>query len=74
MSFLSRDFKASGEHRILNLTGKGGKERITPLHLEAVERLAAWLCPALPTIRPGRCFVPHARRVAWERTGSLPKP
>ena len=38
-----RDFKTSGEHRILNITGKGGKERITPLHLEAVEKLAAWL-------------------------------
>ena len=35
-----RDYKQSGEHRILNVTGKGGKERTTPLHLEAVERLA----------------------------------
>ena len=40
-----RDFKTSGEHRILNVTGK---ERTTPLHLEAVERLAAWL--AVPSI------------------------
>jgi integrase/recombinase XerD len=38
-----RDYKTSGEHRILNITGKGGKERITPLHLEAVEKLSAWL-------------------------------
>ena len=38
-----RDSKTSGEHRILNITGKGGKERITPLHIEAVEKLAAWL-------------------------------
>ena len=38
-----RDFKTSGEHRILNVMGKGGKERTTPLHMEAVERLAAWL-------------------------------
>lgn len=37
-----RDYKTSGEHRILNITGKGGKERIVPLHLEAVERLSAW--------------------------------
>jgi site-specific recombinase XerD len=44
-----RDFKTSGEHRILNVTGKGGKERTTPLHLEAVERLAAWL--AVPGIK-----------------------
>jgi integrase/recombinase XerD len=44
-----RDYKTSGEHRILNITGKGGKERTTPLHLEAVERLADWL--NLPGIR-----------------------
>ncbi len=36
-----RDFKTSGEHRILNVTGKGGKERTIPLHMEAIERLAA---------------------------------
>jgi integrase/recombinase XerD len=44
-----RDYKTSGEHRILNITGKGGKERTTPLHLEAVERLGEWL--NLPGIR-----------------------
>ncbi len=38
-----RDYKTSGEHCILAITGKGGKERTTPLHLEAVERLAAWI-------------------------------
>jgi integrase/recombinase XerD len=37
------DYKTTGEHRILCITGKGGKERTTPLHLEAVERLTAWL-------------------------------
>lgn len=37
------DFKVSGEHRILGVHGKGGKERTVPLHLEAVERLNAWL-------------------------------
>jgi hypothetical protein len=42
------------------VTGKGGKERTTPLHLEAVERLAAWL--AMPGIadkgyRPDCCRV-----------------
>jgi len=30
------DFKTSGEHRVLCIHGKGGKERIVPLHLEAV--------------------------------------
>ena len=31
-----RDDQQSGERRILNVTGKGGKERTTPLHPEAV--------------------------------------
>ena len=43
-----RDYRTNGEHRVLNITGKGNKERTTPLHLEAVERLTAWL--ALPGI------------------------
>ncbi len=56
-----RDYKTSGEHRILNITGKGGKERTTPLHLEAVERLAAWL--AVPGIKddPAGPLFPAAR-------------
>jgi len=27
-----RDFRTNGEHRVLNVTGKGNKERTTPLH------------------------------------------
>lgn len=56
-----RDYKTSGEHRILNITGKGGKERTTPLHLEAVERLSEWL--AVPGIRdnPGGPLFPPAK-------------
>lgn len=38
-----KDYRQSGEHRVLCIQGKGGKERTTPLHLEAVERLAAWI-------------------------------
>jgi integrase/recombinase XerD len=38
-----RDYRTNGEHRVLNVTGKGNKERTTPLHLEAVERLAEWI-------------------------------
>jgi integrase/recombinase XerD len=37
------DFKTSGEHRVLTLYGKGGKERTVPLHVEAVERLNSWI-------------------------------
>jgi integrase/recombinase XerD len=40
------DFKTSGEHRVLAVMGKGGKERTVPLHVEAVERLKAWLAVA----------------------------
>jgi integrase/recombinase XerD len=54
-----RDFRTNGEHRVLNITGKGNKERTTPLHLEAVEKLATWLAlpgigdnPAAPLFRP----------------------
>ena len=53
------DFKASGEHRVLAVQGKGGKERTVPLHLEAVERLSAWLWVAgLDEDRPGSLFRP----------------
>ena len=37
------DYKASGSHKILEIQGKGGRERRTPLHVEAVERLETWL-------------------------------
>lgn len=37
------DYKASGGHKVLELMGKGGKERRVPLHPEGVERLEAWL-------------------------------
>ena len=53
------DFKTSGEHRVLAVHGKGGKERTVPLHLEAVERLGAWLLVAeLDDDRPGPIFRP----------------
>ncbi|MGP0062507.1 MAG: tyrosine-type recombinase/integrase [Isosphaeraceae bacterium] len=70
-----RDYKTSGEHRILNVTGKGGKERTTPLHLEAVERLAAWL--ATPSIRddPAGPLFPAARSArGMGRDGFRPEP
>jgi integrase/recombinase XerD len=38
-----KDYRQSGEHRVLCIQGKGGKERTTPLHLDAVERLASWI-------------------------------
>ena len=69
-----RDYKTSGEHRILNITGKGGKERTTPLHLEAVERLAAWL--AVPGIAddPAGPLFPAARSPRGHGPRRLPPP
>ena len=37
------DYKTSVGHRVLEVLGKGGKERRVPLHPEAVERIEAWL-------------------------------
>jgi integrase/recombinase XerD len=55
------DVQASGEHRLLRIYGKGGKERTTLLQLEAVERLAAWIAidgnredRSRPLFRPAR--------------------
>ena len=70
-----RDFKTSGEHRILSVTGKDGKERTTPLHLEAVERLAAWL--ALPGIGDNPAtylFRPQKSARYQGKDGFRPKP
>lgn len=36
-------YKMTSGHRILEIHGKGGKERRVPLHAEAVERLERWL-------------------------------
>jgi integrase/recombinase XerD len=37
------DYQQHGGHRILNIRGKGGKERRVPLHPEAIERIELWL-------------------------------
>lgn len=51
-----RDYKTTGAHRILEVQGKGGKERRVPLPVEAVECLEAWLvvlaAPEGPLFRP----------------------
>jgi integrase/recombinase XerD len=36
-------YKSDGVHKVLEIHGKGGKERLVPLHKEAEERLEAWL-------------------------------
>ena len=56
-----KDFRTSGEHRVLSLFGKGGKERTVPLHVEAVERLIRWIDVAgIADDRSGPLFRPAA--------------
>ena len=53
------DFKTTGDHRVLLIYGKGGKERTVPLHLEAIERLSDWLASAdIGADRAGPLFRP----------------
>lgn len=52
--------KTSGVHRVLEVMGKGGKERRVPLNLEAAERLEAWLDVAgIREDRGGALFRPR---------------
>jgi integrase/recombinase XerD len=68
------DVKQSGGHHVLEVRGKGGKERRMPLHPEAVERLTTWLgvlgesSPGWPLFRP----VKSARGKGTD--GFLPSP
>ena len=67
------DFRTNGEHRVLSILGKGGKERTVPLHLEAVERLVAWLgCAQITDDRTGPLFRPicSPRGQGWDGFGS----
>jgi hypothetical protein len=43
-----RNYRTNGEHRVLNITEEGNNERTTPLQLEVVEKLAAWLARSHP--------------------------
>lgn len=53
------DYQQTSGHRVVNIRGKGGKERRVPLHAEAVEKLELWLDvagirdhPAAPLFQP----------------------
>ena len=55
------DYRTNGEHRVLSIYGKGGKERLVPLHLEAVERLNEWTdVSGIGEDRSGALFRPAA--------------
>ena len=62
-------YKLNGVHRVLEIMGKGGKERVVPLHPEAAERLEAWLAiagiredTAGPLFRPVLAARGHGRQ------------
>jgi integrase/recombinase XerD len=66
-------YKTTGVHRILEVHGKGGKERRVPLHPEAAERLEAWL--DIVSIRPdsaGSMFRPARTGRGSGRDGFCP--
>jgi integrase/recombinase XerD len=41
-----RDYQSTSGYRVIEVQGKGGKERRVPLHPEACERLEAWIALA----------------------------
>lgn len=66
-----RDYRTTGEHRVLKNTGKENKERTTPLHPEAVERLAAGsTSPTSATIPLPTASVPRNQYAAAAETAS----
>lgn len=70
-----RDYKTSGVHKILEVYGKGGKERRVPLHPEAVERIEAWLDTAgIRDETSGPLFRPTRTSRAQGRDGFQPLP
>ncbi|MEX2170718.1 MAG: tyrosine-type recombinase/integrase [Pirellulales bacterium] len=69
-----QDLKTSGEHRVLALYGKGGKERTVPLHVEAIERLNAWIAAAkISDDRDGPLFRPPLTSRGKGREGFAPR-
>ena len=69
------DFKTSSGLKLLDVRGKGGKERRVPLHPEAVERLEQWLdCAAIRDDAAGPLFRPLAAARGHGKKGFLPQP
>lgn len=67
-----KDLRTSGEHRVLSVFGKGGKERTVPLHVEAVERLIQWIEVAgIADDRSGPLFRPAASPRGQGRDGFI---
>ncbi|MBI3464111.1 MAG: tyrosine-type recombinase/integrase [Planctomycetes bacterium] len=68
------DYKTTGAHRILEIMGKGGKERRVPLHPEAVERIELWLdASGIRDDPDGAMFRPPKTSRGWGRRGFVSK-
>ncbi|HYH68100.1 MAG TPA: tyrosine-type recombinase/integrase [Urbifossiella sp.] len=68
-------YKQTGGHKVLEILGKGGKERRCPLHPEAFERVEAWLDAAGIRDQPaGPLFRPVASARGAGRDGFAPRP
>ncbi len=68
------DYKRSGGHHVLEVRGKGGKERRMPLHPEAVERLEEWLAAIGPSEGVEPLFRPLKPARGKGRDEFLPSP
>jgi integrase/recombinase XerD len=69
------DYKSSSGLRLLEVQGKGGKERRVPLHAEAIERLEAWLDAAVIRDNPGGpLFRPVAAARGFGKKGFRSEP
>jgi integrase/recombinase XerD len=68
-------YKTNGVHKVLEVHGKGGKERLVPLHKEAEERLEAWLDSAgIRGESHGPLFRPVKTARGDGRHGFAPRP
>ena len=69
------DDRSHGEHKILAIRGKRGKERSTPLQLEAVELLGHWLAmPGIADDPAGPLFPAAKSPRGMGRDGFRPEP
>ena len=68
-------YKSNGVHKVLEIYGKGGKERVVPLHKEAEERLEAWLdASGIREDMAGPLFRPTRAARGYGKTGYAPRP
>lgn len=70
-----KDYKQTGAHRVLEVRGKGGKERRMPLHPEAIDKIENWLNTAqIRWEADAPLFRPTATARGRGFDGFLPRP